>query len=207
MISIWPKCWNSSSRMCSSTAPLDSVYGTGSSGSRRTLTGARRRRRGRRGPRGAVGRACSVRRSSPATSPLARELGGAVALDRPLGDRGAAPVLHDAEAVGQDHVGGVAAAERGAPVDQLVAELLDDGGHLPDAPGRRTTGSPGRDGDGSGALAVSGRPRHRGRSRASARAAGSLPEITSVRVTFSSTERRLARTATQTCWRFSAAPS
>jgi hypothetical protein len=37
--------------------------------------------------------------------------------------------------------------------------------------------------------------------------AGRVPAITSASETFSRTERRLARTATQTCCRFSAAPS
>ena len=151
---------------------------------------------------------CSVRRSSPATSPVGGELGRPVAPDGPLGHRRAAPVLHDAEAVGQDGEGRVGVAERRAPVGQVVAELLDDRRHLVEGqvdepqvvgrPRRRPAPAP---------SALSGRPRHRGRSPASGRAGAACPMITSVRVTFSSTERRLARTATQTCWRCSAAPS
>ena len=95
--------------------------------------------------------------------PLRRELGGPVALDRALGDRGAAPVLHDAEAVGQDGVGGVGVAERGrrlarsSPSSSTMAAICAQ--RQVDEPQvvRRPTTATVR------ALAVSGRPRHRGR--------------------------------------------
>ena len=90
------------------------------------------------------------------------ELGGPVALDRALGHRGAAPVLHDAEAMGQDHVGRVGVTERGPPVDQVVAQLLDDGVHLVERQVDEPQVVAGRHGDQRRALVVSGRPRHPG---------------------------------------------
>ena len=161
------------------------------------------RRRNRPGPRGAGG---APRGASDELRDRAgrRELGGAVPLDGASGHRGAAPVLHDAEAVGQDGVGRVGARKVRTAVGQLVAQFLDDGGHdverqvgEPQVVGRATTGDPsasvGDPGIGVG--------HHRWT------CAGNRPVITSVSDTFSSTERRLARTATQICWRCSAAPS
>ena len=89
-----------------------------------------------------------------------REFGGAVALDRALGHRGAAPVLHDPQAVGHDGVGGVGVAEGGPPVDQLVAQLFHDGGHLAQRQVHEPQVLVGRDGDRRRPFAVSGRPRH-----------------------------------------------
>jgi len=90
------------------------------------------------------------------------ELGGAVALNRALGHGGAAPVLHDAETMGQDHVGRVGVAKRRAPVDQLVAQLLDDGVHFVERQVDEPQIVTGRHGDQRRALVVSGRSRHLG---------------------------------------------
>ncbi len=111
--------------------------------------------------------------------------------------------------MGQDDERGVGPGEGGSAVGQLVAEVGHDANHAAEGevgePQEVRSGHRDRDGHAG--------PRGQWATQASgsvtsfATCVGSRPEITSVSVTFSSTDRRLARTATHTCWRCSAAPS